>query len=78
MFGRPDSVITATRAGHKTVVSAVVSLLAILHREYINKTRGLSRRTNFSTVQLLVLILCPYCYKEVLKEDVRSVIEWPL
>lgn len=78
MFGRTDSVTTASRAGHKTVVPAVVSILAILHRKYVNETGGLSRRTNFSTIHLLVLILCQYCYKYVLKEDVQSVIEWPL
>jgi len=74
MFGHTDSVTTATTAGHNTVVPAVVSLHAILHRKYVNKTGGLSRRTNFSTVHLLVLILCQYCYKQVLEEDVRSVI----
>jgi len=78
MFGRTDSVATAPTAGHKTAVPALVSILAILHRKCVNKTRGLIRRTNFSTVHLLVLILCQYCYKYVLKEDVRSVIEWPL
>lgn len=78
MFGHTDPVMTATKAGHKTVVSAVVPLLAILHRKYINKTRGLNLRTNFSTVHLLVLILCQYCCKYVLKEHVRSVTEWPL
>jgi len=48
MFGRIDSVKIATRAGHKTVVPALVSLLAILNRKYFNNTRDLSR-TNFSS-----------------------------
>jgi hypothetical protein len=57
IFSRTDSAMTATRAEHKTAVPAVVSLLAILHRKYVNKTTGLSRRTNFTTLHLLVL----YC-----------------
>jgi len=75
IFGRADSVMTATRAGHKTVRGSCCCVITCNCTAKIRqKSRVLSRRANISTVHLLVLIPCQCFYKQVLTEDVRSII----
>jgi hypothetical protein len=56
MFVYSDSVITATRARNKTIVPAVLSLLAIFDRKYVKKAECVERPKSPNTFQNYVFI----------------------